>query len=229
MSKTEKNSIKILIADDHRLFREMLYHSLSEEEDFLVVGQAMDGREAIEMTQALKPDILLLDINMPRVDGIEATRALSVQCPHTRIVILTAIDDDEYLFTLIQAGATGYLLKDASSEEVTGAIRAAYSGESLIQPRLASRVLKKLTKLMKEKESKPAEDRRRKLDVLTEREREILEMVGRGLNNREIANALFISEATVKTHVMNCMHKLGLRDRVEMVLFAVQSGAVKVE
>ena len=226
--KTKK--IEVLIADDHRLFREMLYHTLQDEEDVTVVGQAVDGQEAIEMARKLTPDILLLDVNMPRVDGIETTRVLSRESPGIKIVILTALDDDDYLFTLIQAGATGYLLKDTSSENVVNAIRAAYSGESLIQPRLASKVLKKLNKLMKkEKTTALSPEKHDKLDILTDREREILELAGRGLNNKEIARKLFISDATVKTHVMNCMRKLDLRDRVEMVLFAVQSGAVELE
>ncbi len=224
------NKIRVLIADDHRLFREMLYHTLQDEEDIEVAGQAVDGKEAVEMVRELKPDIILLDINMPRIDGIETTRILTGECPQVKIVILTAIDDDDYLFTLIQAGATGYLLKDTSSQNVVNAIRAAYSGESLIQPRLASRVLKKLNRLM-EQEKKPAScpDKKEKLNLLTEREREVLELAGMGKNNREIAGALFISDATVKTHVMNCMRKLNLRDRVEMVLFAVQSGAVDLK
>lgn len=226
MNKSEREKIRVLIADDHRLFREMLYHTLSEEEDIQVVGQAVDGKEAIAMTHSLSPDILLLDISMPRVDGIETTRVLVKESPQTKIVILTALDDDDYLFTLIEAGAAGYLLKDTSPEVVVNAIRAAHSGESLIQPRLASKVLKKLSHLMKEKERKPADGARKKLASLTDREAEVLALVGKGLNNKEIAKSLFISDATVKTHVMNCMRKLNLRDRVEMVLFSVQAGTV---
>lgn len=231
MAKKEKGKkkISVLIADDHSLFREMLFHTLSEEEDIEVIGQAIDGREAIDLTRSLKPDILLLDINMPRVDGIETTKVLTKDSPCTKIVILTAIDDEEYIFTLVREGATGYLMKDTSSENVVNAIRAAYRGESLIQPRVASKILKKLNVLMSEKEAPAAKDKKKQLEALTERELDVVKLLGRGMNNKEIGERLFISEATVKTHVMNSIHKLCLRDRVELVIFAVQSGLAPAE
>jgi len=221
-----REKIKVIIADDHGLFREMLLHTLSEEEDIEVVGEAIDGREAIELTRKMKPDILLLDIAMPRMDGIEATKILSRECPLTRIVILTANDDDDFVFKLIKAGATGYLLKDTSTDEVLSAIRSANTGESVVQPRVASKILKEFARLMDEKERDPAGEKKLRLKVLTNRELEVVKLVGKGLNNREIANKLFISGTTVKSHVANAMHKLNLRDRVELVLFTVQAGIV---
>jgi DNA-binding NarL/FixJ family response regulator len=234
LAKLTGKKIKVLIADDHGLFREMLYHTISDEDDIDVVGQAVDGKEAVDMTYSLKPDILLLDINMPRMDGIEATKILAGKCPETKIVILTAIDDDDYVFRLVRAGATGYLMKDTSSEDVISAIRAAYSGESLIQPRVATKILKEFSKLLHQKDPEIStanlnDERKKSLEQLTERELEVLCLVGQGCNNKEIGAKLFIGEATVKTHVMNTMHKLNMRDRVELVLFAVHTGIVKTE
>ena len=229
MEKNEKNEkkINVLIADDHALFREMLLHTLEEEEDIVVVGEARDGKDAIELTRSLKPDILLLDIAMPRMDGMEATKILTRECPFTKIVILTASDDDEFVFKLVREGATGYLLKDTSTDNLISAIRAAYSGESVIQPRVASKILKELARLMGEQDGEKPDSikKKNKLEVLTAREIEVAKLVGKGLNNREIAEKLFISETTVKTHVANAIHKLSLRDRVEFVLFMVQGVA----
>ena len=223
----ETKKIRVLIADDHALFREMLFHTLQEEEDIEVVGEARDGKDAIELTRVLKPDILLLDIAMPRIDGIEATKVLTKECPYTKIVILTATDDDDYVFKLVREGATGYLLKDTSTDNVISAVRSAYSGESVVQPRVASKILKEFARLMGEHDKAPASvEKKLQLDVLTARETEVTRLVGKGLNNKEIAKKLFISETTVKTHISNAMHKLNLRDRVELVLLAVEAGIV---
>lgn len=216
--------ITVVIADDHRLFREMLYHTLMEEDDIEVVGEAVDGKEAIELTQKLSPDILLLDISMPRMDGLEATKILSRESPETKIVILTAKDDDDYVFDLIRAGAMGYLLKDTSTDNVISAVRSAQNGESVVQPRVASKILREFARLMELKKEDPSKEIRIKLQVLTEREKQVVRLVGKGMNNREIAQKLFISAATVKTHLANSIRKLNLRDRVELVLFAVKSG-----
>jgi len=223
MTQKDKK-ISVVIADDHGLFREMLYHTLMEEDDIEVVGEAVDGKEAIELTRKLKPDILLLDISMPRMDGLEATKILNRESPETRIVILTAKDDDDYVFDLIQAGATGYLLKDTSTDNVISAVRSAQNGESVVQPRVASKILREFARLMDRKKEDPSKEMIIKLQVLTQREKQVVQLVGKGLNNKEIAKKLFISEATVKTHVANSIRKLNLRDRVELVLFAVQSG-----
>jgi len=217
--------IRVLIADDQVLFRQMIVETLREEEDIEVVGEATNGVEAVAQCETLRPDIVLLDINMPQMNGIEATRRLVRSHPETRVVILTAFDEDHFVFELISAGATGYVLKESHSDEVVRAIRAAQSGESMIEPRVLNKVLIETRRLMqREKAQAPREGTG--LDLLTDREREVLREMGRGKNNREITEALFISESTVKTHVTNVMQKMRFRDRVEAVLFAVQNGLV---
>ncbi|MDQ7822407.1 MAG: response regulator transcription factor [Candidatus Eremiobacteraeota bacterium] len=220
--------IRVLIADDHHLFREMLFHTLSEEEDIEVIAEASDGEEAVAQARKLHPDIILLDINMPRMNGLEAIREIKREQPLCKVVILTALEDDAYVFKFIREGATGYLMKDTNALEVIKAIRSAYSGESLIQPRIVNKILKEFCKLSEEKRKSPEKGESGKLTSLTEREREVLSHVAQGLNNKEIASALFISEATVKSHVANLMSKLNLRDRVEMVLFAVKNGIISL-
>jgi two-component system response regulator DegU len=219
--------IKVVIADDHALFREMLFHTLSEEEDIAVVGQAKNGVEALEKVKEHGPDILLLDIDMPLLNGLEVTCRVIEESPATKVVILTALDDEQLIFRLIKAGATGYILKDAHSKEVISAIRSAHSGEPMIQPRVMNKILREFVKLIREKESIPRKGRRENLDILSEREKEVLSLMAKGLNNREISEALIISEPTVKTHVANVMRKLNLRDRVEVVIFAFQSGLME--
>ena len=220
--------IRVLLADDHHLFREMLYHTLCEEDDIEVVAEASNGEEAIEKARTLKPDIIILDIDMPKVNGLEAIRTLKTENPAYKVVILTALEDDSYIFQFIKEGATGYLMKDTNAHEVISAIRAAYSGESLIQPKVVNKILREFCKLVEEKGKAPEKDKADTLALLTEREKEVLALVAKGLNNREIASGLFISEATVKTHVANLMGKLSLRDRVEMVLFALKSGLTRI-
>lgn len=220
--------IRVLVADDAALYRQMILETLEEERDIEVVGEASDGRQAVEKCLELAPDILLLDIEMPDVNGIEATRLVVDRCPHTRVVILTAYDEDRFIYELVRAGATGYLLKETSIVEVVRAIRAAHSGESLIQPRVARKLLRMFAH-MRPADAAPSPEReraRQRVARLTEREVEVLTLVGQGLNNRELAERLVISETTVKTHVANVMHKAELRDRVEMVLLAVQAGLV---
>lgn len=219
--------IRVLVVDDHALFREMLLNALEEEPDIEVVGEAADGEAALEACRRLLPDICLLDLEMPRLNGIEVTRRLVQLCPRTKIVILTAYDEDQWIYDLVQAGATGYLLKETHLDEVVRAIRVAWSGESLIQPRVANKILRMFANLSQGNGKSPASNGARELLArLTEREVEVLTLVGRGLNNRELAERLVIGETTVKTHVANVMHKLDLRDRVEMVLFAVNAGLV---
>lgn len=225
MSRKEnkQDKIKVLIADDHALFREMLYHTFEDEEDIEIVGEAVNGEEAVKKTRELSPDIILLDIEMPVLNGIQATEQIKNEFPDAKVVILTAYDEDQVVFQLIQAGATGYLLKDGKSEDVVKAIRSAYSGESLIQPRIANKILKEYVRLI------TVDDARKKKElpsIITEREKDVLRLIAQGKNNKEIASILFISEATVKTHVANIFRKLGLRDRVEVVLFAVQHGLI---
>lgn len=222
------DKIRVLLADDHTLFREMLFHTLVEEDDIEVVAEACNGEEAIEKARCLKPDIIILDIDMPKVNGLEAIRIIKRENAESKVVILTALDEDSYIFQFIREGASGYLMKDTNAQEVIRAIRVAFSGESLIQPRVVKKILNEFCKLTQERGKSPEKEKAETLSVLTEREKEVLALVARGMNNREIASSLFISEATVKTHVANLMSKLSLRDRVEMVLFALKAGMANI-
>ncbi len=230
MSSTTESAtpIRLVIADDIPLFREMLVHTLEEEEDIEIVAHAANGLEAVEACRLHRPHIILLDVEMPKMNGVEATRAIVADCPATRVVILTAYEDDRLILELIQAGATGYLVKDTHVDEVVKAIRVAHDGESLIQPRVAQKILRMMVSMPPQEAaaSAPAVDVKEKLERLTAREREVLEGMAKGLNNKELAELFCIGHTTVKTHVNRMMQKLELRDRVEAVLFAVQAGLV---
>ena len=217
--------IRVVIADDVPIFREMVVEAVEGEDDIKVVGQAANGRDAVALCQSQKPDIIILDVQMPLMDGVEATRAVVASCPATRVVILTAYEDDHLIFQLVQAGATGYLLKDTPIDEVIRAIRVAHSGESLIQPRVAQKILRMFAAGV----SAPVERNPRQdlIARLTSREREVLAEIGRGRNNKELAEMFQIGGTTVKTHVARVMQKLEVRDRVELVLLAVQAGLVE--
>lgn len=220
--------IRLVIADDIPLFREMLVHTLEEEDDIDIVAHASNGIEAVEACRLHRPHIILLDVEMPKMNGVEATRLIRSECPATRVVILTAYEDDRLILELIQAGATGYLVKDTHIDEVVKAIRVAHDGESLIQPRVAQKILRMMSSMPSQEapSQTPAVDIKAKLERLTAREREVLEGMARGLNNKELAETFCIGHTTVKTHVNRMMQKLELRDRVEAVLFAVQAGLV---
>lgn len=226
MESKKKDRIRVLIADDHSLFREMLYHALMEENDLEVVGQAIDGKEALQMVKSYNPDVLVLDIHMPGMNGIEVTRRIRQLSSNTRVLILTAFDEDDYIFQLVEAGACGYLLKDTSLSDVIRGIKTAYSGESLIEPRVADKILKEFARLI-QKQKVPPEKEKTELEKLTEREHEVLKLIAKGMNNKEISEYLYISDPTVKTHVSNIMHKLNLRDRVEVVVFAIKAGILE--
>lgn len=229
--ETKKNKIKILIADDHNLFREMLFDMLSDEEDIEVIAQAHNGKEAVSHCLKHIPDVVVLDINMPIMDGLEAIREIHSINKEIKVVILTANEDDDYIFKFIREGATAYLMKDTTPSEMLATIRAAHFGESIVQPRVMNKIFKEFCKLsaageenIETKDTQAQESVKEEPSILTDREKEVLMMVAKGLNNKEISSALFISEATVKTHVANLMSKLGMRDRVELVLFALKSG-----
>lgn len=211
----------ILVVDDEALVRFGLKLILETEDDFAVVGEAADGVEAISEARRLAPDVVLIDIRMPRLDGVSATRDL-VAAGH-KVLILTTFDLDEYLFDAIKAGASGFLLKDVPPDELAAAIRAVARGDALVEPRMTRRLLEEFTRAhtAPAASSAPAE-----LDQLTERELEVLASMAKGLSNAEISDALFISETTVKTHVAHILTKLGLRDRVQAVVFAYESGLV---
>jgi DNA-binding NarL/FixJ family response regulator len=210
--------IRVLIADDQALFRRGLYVVLGTEDNIDVVGEAEDGAAAIAKAEELAPDVVLMDVRMPRINGIEAARRIREILPTTRILMLTVSDEEDDLYEAIKAGANGYLLKEISVEEVAGAIYAVMQGQSLITPSMASKLLSEFNSLAKraaEKEQLPA-------PVLTARELEVLKLVARGMSNRDVADQLFISENTVKNHVRNILEKLHLHSRMEAVMYAVR-------
>lgn len=215
-------TIKVLIADDEQLVRSGFRLLLDTEDDITVVGEAATGTEAVAKAYALRPDVVLMDIRMPNLDGIEATREITTAgLGNVRILILTTYDTDAYVFEGLQAGASGFLLKDAGPAELLHAIRVIAVGDALLAPRITRRLIGRFT--TRQAADRAGEDR---LSVLTEREREVLALVGEGLSNQEIGAALFLSPATARTHVSHAMAKLGARDRAQLVVIAYRSGLV---
>ncbi|MBN9420297.1 MAG: response regulator transcription factor [Candidatus Eremiobacteraeota bacterium] len=219
--------IRLVVADDVPIFREMVVCALELEDDLEVVGQASNGADAVEACREHQPDVIILDVEMPRMNGVEATRQIVASCPKTRVVILTAFEDDGLILQLIQAGATGYLLKESKTNDVIRAIRTAYGGESLIDPKVAQKMMRMMMGMSPQVAAAPRNDGLEKLEQLTSREREVLREIGRGRNNKELAEICQIGGNTVKTHVARIMQKLDVRDRVELVLLAVQAGLVE--
>jgi len=215
--------IRILIVDDQALIRSGLRMILEAEDGLSVIGEASNGREAVEAGMRLRPDVTLMDVRMPVMDGIEATRRLveSSLDPAPRVVILTTFDLDEYVYAAIRAGASGFLLKDAPPDDLIYAIRVVARGEALLAPTVTRRLIEEFAS-RPEPESRPGG-----MDDLTERELEVLRSLAAGLSNAEIADALFVSEATVKTHVSHILTKLELRDRVQAVVVAYESGLIR--
>ncbi len=205
--------IRILIADDHRVVREGLRTILSVEEDFVVVGEAVDGKDALAQCAQLQPNLVLMDLRMPNMDGIEAIRQIKSKYPQIVIVILTTYDDDELIVRGMRAGAKGYLLKDATRRVLFETIRAAMRGESLLPPAIAAKVVARLSEIS------PVEE-------LSDREREVIRLLARGAANKEIALALNIAERTVKAHLTHLFGKLGVSSRAEAVAFAIRAGLV---
>lgn len=210
-------STRVLVVDDQDLVRTGFRMILSAEDDLDVVGEADDGDVAVRRAVELRPDVVLMDVQMPRMDGIEATRAIIEQTSGCRVLILTTFDDDEYLFAALQAGASGFMLKNCPPAELVAAIRVVAKGHSLLAPQVTQRVIARSTE--RSRGPRPAG-----LDELTDRERDVLVAMGRGLSNSEIAGDLFVSEATVKSHVSRVLTKLGVRDRVQAVIVAHESG-----
>lgn len=210
--------IRVMICDDHALFRRGLIMVLEAEDDIEVVGEAEDGRDAVELVADIVPDVVLMDVRMPEIDGIEAARLISDEAPSAKILMLTVSDEESDLYEAIKAGATGYLLKEISIEEVASAVRAVVSGQSLISPSMASKLLTEFTNLAKRADERTSVPTPR----LTERELEVLRLVAQGMSNREIAGELYISENTVKNHVRNILEKLHLHTRMEAVMYAVR-------
>jgi len=216
--------LRVLIADDHSLFRHGLHLSLEREPDIDVVGEAGDGQEVVELAQELVPDVILMDVRMPRRSGIEAAAAIKDVLPRVAILMLTISEDERDLFDAVNAGVSGYLLKEISIEEVADAVRAVAAGESRLAPVMASKLLSEFTALSR-RASEPA---RPPVPRLTVREMEVLREIAKGSSNREIASALFISENTVKNHVRHILEKLQLHSRMEAVVYAVREKLLEI-
>lgn len=217
--------IRVMIVDDHALFRRGLYMVLEAEDGIEVVGEAGDGTEAIAKAEEAMPDVILMDVRMPKRSGIEATIAMKDLLPNAKILMLTISDEEADLYEAIKAGASGYLLKEISIEEVANAVRAVHTGQSLISPSMASKLLSEFATMVKktdDRQSLPA-------PRLTPRELEVLKLVAKGSNNRDIAKGLFISENTVKNHVRNILEKLHLHSRMEAVVYAVRENMLDIK
>jgi DNA-binding NarL/FixJ family response regulator len=224
-SSLHAEPIRTMIVDDHALFRRGLEMVLDEEPDIELVGQASDGTEAVEKAAESLPDVVLMDIRMPRSNGIEACRAMKEAAPSAKIVILTISDEEEDLFEAIRAGASGYLLKDIPLDEVADTVRAVHGGQSLINPSMAGKLLTEFATLARRDDGERAQEL--PAPRLTEREMQVLKLVARGMNNRDIAKELFISENTVKNHVRNILEKLQIHSRMEAVMVAVREKLIE--
>jgi DNA-binding NarL/FixJ family response regulator len=218
-------TIRILIADDEALLRMAFSTVLEAQPDMAAVGEAADGMEAVRLARELRPDVVLMDVRMPDTDGIEATRQVLRLSPQSRVLILTTFDLDEYAFAGLKAGASGFLLKNTRPEELLTAIRSVAAGDAVVSPRITRRLLENLRPHIPDGSSADRDERLRRLSA---REREVLVQVGRGLSNAEIAAALYLAEATVKSHLGRILHKLELRDRVQAVIFAYESRLVRL-
>jgi DNA-binding NarL/FixJ family response regulator len=215
-------AVRVLVVDDDDLMRVGLRGVLKSDDALEVVGEAADGRAAIEQTRRLRPDIVLMDVRMPDLDGISATREILAVSTRVRILILTTFEEDDYILGALRAGASGFLLKRTSPEQLISAIYTVAAGDSLLSPSVTRTVIDRLAQA-----PTPDASARKRLDDLTPRERQVLELVARGLSNSEIAAALVVEESTVKTHVKRILGKLRLRDRVQAVIFAYESGLAR--
>ena len=213
-------AIRVLIADDQALMRTGFQMILDVQPDIQVVGEAIDGSDAIRRYERLTPDVVVMDVRMPAMDGIEATRRLTALDPPARVLILTTFDLDEYVYEALRAGASGFLLKDRPPEELVAAVRVIAAGDALLAPSVTRRLIEEFAK-------RAPTASRDELAELTDREREVLLLMARGLSNREIAGSLFVAETTVKTHVGRILGKLRLRDRAQAVVLAYESGLVQ--
>ena len=220
-----EDAVRVLIVDDHALFRRGLQMVLENEPGVDVVGEAGDGQEAVALAEKTTPDVVLMDVRMPKHSGIEATRAIKATMPSTKILMLTISDEEADLYEAIKAGASGYLLKEISIEEVAGAVKAVHAGQSLISPSMASKLLNEFAAMVKRQDERTQVPGPR----LTERELEVLKLVAKGLNNRDIGSELFISENTVKNHVRNILEKLHLHSRMEAVVYAVREKLLDIK
>jgi len=216
--------IRVFLVDDQQMVRAGFTMLVDSQPDLQVVGEAGDGAEALERLAVTRADVVLMDVRMPRMDGVEATRLLAARADAPRVIVLTTFDLDEYAFAAIKAGAAAFLLKDAAPPDLLNAIRSVYAGDAVVAPSTTRRLLEHFAATLPDPASAATEDQR--LAGLTEREREVLVLVGRGLSNTELAAHLVVAEATVKTHVSRLLAKTGSRDRVQLVVLAYESGLV---
>jgi len=217
------DSIKILLAEDHAVVRESIHESLSREPEFNVVGEASDGEEAVRLAQKLVPDVILMDISMPVLNGIEATRQIKLFQPSVAILILTAYDDEQYVFSVLSAGAAGYLLKDVGMQELVEAIKTVYKGDSVLHPTIAKKVLQQIRSL---KDGSPREQPH---DVLSDREAHVLKLAASGLSNNAIAQELHLSVSTIQSHLRSIFNKLGVGSRTEAMIQAMKKGLLTLK
>jgi DNA-binding NarL/FixJ family response regulator len=218
--------IAVLLADDQELMRMGFRMVIESQSDMSVVGEAATGREAVVATERTAPDVVLMDVRMPEIDGVEATRLITAANSDARIIILTTFDLDEYVYAGLRAGASGFLLKDAPPDELLSAIRSVANGDAVVAPRVTRRLLSAFSHRLPAPAARIAPAELERLELLTAREREVLLEVARSLSNAEIAERLVLSEATVKTHVGRILSKLELRDRVQIVVFAYETGLI---
>ncbi|CAL9484177.1 DNA-binding response regulator [Streptomyces sp. DH-12] len=215
--------IRVLIADDQQMVRQGFTVLLNTQPDIEVVGQAVNGLDAVEQVGELVPDVVLMDIRMPELGGIEATARITAATPEVKVLVLTTFDLDEYVYEALRAGASGFLLKDASAEQLAEAVRVVAAGDALLAPGVTRRLIAEFSRL----DPRPRTPLRRRVGDLTERETEVLSLIAQGLSNAEIAVRLVVAEQTVKTHVGRILVKLGLRDRTQAAVFAYESGLVR--
>lgn len=216
----EKAPTRILIVDDHTMVRDGLSSMLQRQPDFEVVGEASNGKEGVEQAERLRPDLILMDLRMPEMDGVEAMRKIRIHQPEVDFLVLTTFDTDEYIFDAVEVGAKGFLLKDTSRDELFNAVRTISNGNSYFQPDIASRLADQFAVLRK--------GGGHVTDALSEREREVLNLIAQGKANKEVASELSLSESTVKSHVSNIFSKLGVNDRTGAVTTAIQKGIIKI-
>ncbi|MFB7738759.1 response regulator [Streptomyces sp. NPDC056112] len=216
-------SIRVLIADDQQMVRQGFTVLLNTQPDIEVVGQAVDGLDAVARAAEVSPDVVLMDIRMPELGGIEATRRITTATPDMKVLVLTTFDLDEYVYEALRAGASGFLLKDASADQLAEAVRVVAAGDALLAPGITRRLIAEFSRL----KDTPRAPLKSRIGVLTERETEVLALIAQGLSNAEIAGHLVVAEQTVKTHVGRILVKLGLRDRTQAAVFAYESGLVR--
>lgn len=216
--KTTKLKIRILIADDHPLLREAMRSAFEQQQDMEVVGEASDGQEAVDLSSQLKPDIIVMDIVMPKLSGIEATRQIRKSSPTTAVLILTAYDDDRYVIGLLEAGAAGYLLKSARGRDLVGAVRTVHAGESVLHPSIIAKILKYGVEMQAQSAQRSTGEQ------LSDRELEVLKLAAKGMSNKEIAHELFLSVRTVKAHLSTIFGKMDVASRTEAIVRGVRQG-----